>query len=172
MTQKKWISLAIFVIVLAAGLLYLSLAHTSAKGPMRQAGSKEILDQVRSFNSPVVLINFWASWCEPCKEEFPSIMRARKEFESKGLRVVFVSVDETEDAGAALSFLKEQQVDFPTFYKGSQSLNFVAEVYPAWTGAVPATVLMGKDLKILDAWEGDTTYEELQERLNKQLKGT
>lgn len=139
---------------------------------IQQGSPQDILQYVKEQKSPVVLINFWASWCEPCKEEFPYIMNLKKDWAARGLRVVLVSVDEPGDLAAAGAFLKSQNVDFLTFYKGTQSLKFVSEIYPNWTGAVPATVLMGPENQILDAWEGDTTQAEFEKRIQAHLKGS
>jgi thiol-disulfide isomerase/thioredoxin len=175
--RKKWFSAAAVAIILLAVLAGVwrfvgSPRMSDTDSLIRQATPRTILNHVRDLHSPVVLLNFWASWCEPCKAEFPDILRLRQDLAPRGLRVVLVSVDEPDDLGAAIAFLKSNKVDFPTFYKGSQSLNFVTEIWPDWHGAVPATVLLGPDLKILDAWEGDTSLDEFRSRVEKHLKGT
>lgn len=166
------------VLAVAASLVALSVGAVLKFRPatptsgVREANAQEILAHVKDLKASVTLVNFWASWCEPCKEEFPSLLELKKELEPRGLGVVFVSVDDTGDLPAAEAFLKTQNVNFPTFYKGSQSLNFVADIFPKWSGAVPVTLLLGPDLQVLDAWEGDTSLKELHERVTKHLKGT
>lgn len=163
------------IALMAVGAWYGTHNSPSAaldNGLLSEARPQDILARVRDLHSPVTLINFWASWCEPCKEEFPNILDVQHEFEAKGLKVVFVSVDDVADAPAALAFLKEQNVSVPTFYKGKQPLDFVTHIYPDWKGSVPATVLMGADMKILDAWEGGTSKAEFESRIQKQLKGS
>ena len=115
------------------------------------------------------MVNFWASWCEPCRREFPSYLRLARELRDRGVRLILVSVDDAADFADAERFLKDEGVDFPTFYKGTQSLNFVTEIYPKWTGAIPATVLLGSEAELVDAWEGDTTWAELEKRVKKRI---
>lgn len=179
MWRNRWILSLIVVLALGAGGLIasrgLNFSPPSTGGGsefVREADAKAIMEHVRQSKSPVTLVNFWASWCEPCKEEFPSLLKLRQELAARGLNVVFVSVDDPSDLATAEKFLNDQHVDFPTFYKGSHSLNLVGDIYPQWTGAVPATVLFGADLKILDAWEGDTSFKEMHERVDKHLKGS
>ncbi|MBX3023043.1 MAG: TlpA family protein disulfide reductase [Bdellovibrionales bacterium] len=175
MTRTRWISLGILVVALAAILTawWIKGPDGSEKSDLvQQAEPQQILDYARSLNSPLVLINFWASWCEPCKVEFPHLISLQKEFAPLGLKVVFISVDDPADLMAAEAFLKEQSVAPPTFYKGNQSLNFVTKIYPQWTGAVPATVLLGSDLQVLEGWEGETSLKSFQERVKRHLKGT
>lgn len=54
----------------------------------------------------VVVVNFWATWCGPCKEEMPSLARLQKDYAEKGLKVVPISVDRLDDGQAARDFLK------------------------------------------------------------------
>lgn len=173
MKWKLFAILMIFVALSGAGLYYKSqLANSGTQGLLREVTAKDLLQHIAEQKSPLVLVNFWASWCEPCKVEFPHIMEVRAKYLEKGLRVVLVSIDDTEDRLAAETFLRDQKVDFPSFYKGKTPLKFVTEVYPRWTGAVPTTLLIGADQKIVDAWEGDTSLEEFEARVERHLKGS
>src|SRR5207249_11424283 len=61
------------------------------------------------------LVNVWASWCMPCREEFPELMRVVREERDRGLRVLLVSAD--FDSAAARAFLASQKIAFPTYIK-------------------------------------------------------
>lgn len=132
---------------------------------------ERILSFAKSTQSPLILINFWASWCEPCKEELPALKMLNDKYSAQGLKVILVSIDDVEEIAEARSFLAENQIQFPSFYKGTQPLRFVSQIYPKWSGAVPATLLLDRDLKILDAWEGDKTLEEFEQKVMPFLKG-
>ncbi|HEY4030235.1 MAG TPA: TlpA disulfide reductase family protein [Caulobacteraceae bacterium] len=54
----------------------------------------------------VVVVNFWATWCGPCKEEMPSLAKMSKDYADRGLKVVAISVDRLQDGAAARDFLK------------------------------------------------------------------
>lgn len=58
---------------------------------------------------PITLVNFWASWCAPCVEEFPAMVELQRQFEGKGFEIVFVSVD--EDPQAIFQFMKDNLID-------------------------------------------------------------
>ena len=64
------------------------------------------------FRGKIVILNFWASWCAPCIEEMPSLVRLQKKFQGTDVVVLAVSVD--EDADAYHKFLKDYKVDLPT----------------------------------------------------------
>jgi thiol-disulfide isomerase/thioredoxin len=142
-----------------------------AGGLIQEATPQMIADHVKSLGKNLVLVNFWASWCGPCKEEFPNLLKLRDELSSKGFDVVFISIDGPQEREAAENFLKAQKVSFRTYYKGTQPLSFVTQIYPGWSGAVPASVIVSSDMHVLDAWEGDTSLEEFTARVTKQLGG-
>ncbi|MES2962836.1 MAG: TlpA disulfide reductase family protein [Bdellovibrionota bacterium] len=66
----------------------------------------------------VVIVDFWASWCEPCKIELPALNALYKKYKSKGLVVIGVNLDEKK--ADATGFLKEHPVDFPLGYDGGE----------------------------------------------------
>ncbi len=108
--------------------------------PIDETGLPQLITQARG---NVVLLNFWATWCEPCVEEFPALMRIAQQFEPQGLQVVFVSIDEPEDIdGKVLPFLKAQGVVFRTYIKHTKDDEaFINAIDTKWSGALPATFI-------------------------------
>ena len=86
----------------------------------------------------VVLINFWASWCGPCREEMPLLNSLHKKYEPLGFTVLGVNVE--EDVKGAKGFLKNFPVDFPVLL---DSDNRVSEQYKVI--AMPTTVVVDRD---------------------------
>jgi thiol-disulfide isomerase/thioredoxin len=69
-------------------------AETAGGAPaLESATAERILMKVREPGATAVVMNIWATWCIPCREEFPDLMRVRREYERRGLRVVLVSAD-------------------------------------------------------------------------------
>lgn len=67
---------------------------------------------LNQFRGQIVVLNFWATWCEPCVEEMPSLVEMQRRMRAKGVTVVAVSIDENESAYR--SFLKQHGVDLLT----------------------------------------------------------
>jgi peroxiredoxin len=89
----------------------------------------------------VVLINFWASWCGPCREEMPLLNDLHKRYESLGFAVYGVNVE--EDVNGAREFLQNFPVDFPVLLDGS---NQVSKQYNVI--AMPTTVVVDRDGRV------------------------
>jgi peroxiredoxin len=90
------------------------------------------------FRGKVVLLNFWATWCEPCLEEMPAMERLARTYQSRGLVVLALSVDR-EGAGVVRPFLKRHGLTFPVGLDPQQA---VARLYRVW--ALPSTFILDR----------------------------
>lgn len=95
--------------------------------PLEISGKPGRLSDLRG---KVVVLNFWASWCPPCKEETPALNHLQKYIEGRNALVLGVSVD--EDSEAYEKFLKEYGIIFPTFREPTRkvALDYGTSLYP------------------------------------------
>ena len=105
----------------------------------------------------VVLINFWASWCGPCREEMPLLNALHNKYEALGFTVLGVNVEENTDS--ARGFLKDFPVDFPVLLDSS---NQVSEQYKVI--AMPTTVVVDRDGNMRYLHQGYKTGDEAKYR--------
>jgi thiol-disulfide isomerase/thioredoxin len=133
-------------------------AATRSEVSLRPAAAKQILDDVRARRAPAVLVNVWATWCLPCREEFPDLMRLRQTFAKQGLELVLVSADFEEQIPEAKAFLAENGVDFPTYVKQQDDMAFINAMNPDWSGALPASFVFdrGGELRFFHEGKADT----------------
>jgi thiol-disulfide isomerase/thioredoxin len=133
-------------------LATLSLAAAQIKAPAPKdpvlidaQGYQKILEQYRG--TPLV-ITFWATWCEPCRDEYPMLNELAKQYAPQGLKVVGVSLDQDGESDLILMrrFLARYKPVFPNYRKkkGDEQL-FSQTVFPQWNGSIPATFFYSKD---------------------------
>ncbi len=111
--------------------------------------------------SPIVL-NFWASWCGPCKKEAPELEKAFKRYSPKGVVFLAIAVQDTEED--ARRFIKEHGLTLPTGLDKDQS---IAELYGIM--GVPTTFIMDREGMIVYTHLGAVTEELLEDELEKLL---
>ena len=94
-----------------------------------------------------LLLNFWATWCQPCVEEFPDLIRIRHTYADSILDVVAVSVDYPDELGTkVLPFLETQHASFPVYISAvKKDEELINAMGTQWTGGVPATFVFDKD---------------------------
>lgn len=100
----------------------------------------------------VYLINFWASWCEACLTEMPSIVELRKSFVDKGFEVLAINVDENPSA-VVPPLASKLGMNFPVYLDPEQKLAELFDVH-----AIPLTVIIDKDRKILLVQSGEKNW--------------
>jgi len=89
----------------------------------------------------VVVVNYWATWCEPCREEFPDLIELQRRYAGRGLVLLSISLDSPDVRETAVrEFLAQQRPVFPVFIKTSGDPDeFISAIDPDWSGALPAT---------------------------------
>jgi thiol-disulfide isomerase/thioredoxin len=120
----------------------------------------------------VVLVNFWATWCDPCREELPALVAASKGFPAKDVAVVLVSVDSLRDSPAVAKFLAKEKVPFVCWQaKSHDPQTFVDAVDKAWSGAVPYTLVYSRSGALVAKLAGPQTQEAFGDAVKKALAG-
>jgi thiol-disulfide isomerase/thioredoxin len=120
---------------------------------------------VRASGGKATLINVWASWCEPCRMEFPNVIRLARTYKDRGLRVIFISADLSGDLPAARQFLADEGVGWTTYYKHGNDAEFFNALEPRWTGTIPVSFLYDEHGQLKDFWEGAMNYEGFEQRV-------
>ena len=132
------------------GLLLIAITVLAA--PQKAPKDPELVDMqgyqqlLEKYRGKPLLVTFWATWCEPCRDEYPMLNELAKEYAPKGLSVVGVNLDEDGDLILMRRFIARYKPVFPNYRKKKgEETAFVHAVLPGWNGAIPASFLYGKD---------------------------
>lgn len=116
-----------------------------------------------------LLINFWATWCDGCREEFPDLVKIDNDYRAKGLNFVSVTLDDITDIKTAVpEFLKAMKAKMPVVLLNVKDPEpAIHSVDEKWDGALPATYLYDKDGQIVFRYFGRIKPEELRSAIDK-----
>jgi len=162
-TRRRLLTaLAVACVAVAGWLLYPLVVHSIAekirdstgvrvaKAPpdftLKDAAGKRI--SLSDFKGKVVLLNFWATWCGPCKVEIPWFIEFEKQYQAQGFTVFGVSMD--EDGWKVISpYVAEHHVNYPVVL-GDEEVN---KLYGG-IDALPTTLVIGRDGKVAAIYQG------------------
>ena len=125
---------------------------------------------IASAKGQVLLVNFWATWCEPCRAEMPALAKLAASLRARGFQLVTVSADEPEDEAAARQFLQKSGVQGPAYLKRVKNDDaFIASVDSKWSGALPALILFDRAGRKARTFLGETDLKTLEAAIRELL---
>ena len=133
-------------------------------------GLKKIIQRDPKDTRPM-LVNFWATWCDPCREEFPDLVKLDGDYRGKGLNFVSISLDDVSDIKSIVpKFLNEMKATMPVVLLNVNDPEPAIKVVDAtWDGQLPATFLYDKDGKVIFKHFGRIQPADLRAAIDKEL---
>ncbi len=146
-------------LVIAAGL-----AAQTRLTPLDAAGYSKMLAAHRG---RIVLVDFWATWCEPCLRELPQLVALEKRLGGR-FKLVTVSADEPEQEADAVKMLKKSGASWPAYIKRTGDDDaFIRAVDAAWSGALPALFLYDRQGRKVRSFVGETDIAVIEAAIRK-----
>jgi thiol-disulfide isomerase/thioredoxin len=152
-------------------LLCFLAAASALAGPQRPKTAAprdpELIDAqgyqklVQQYRGKPLLVNFWATWCEPCRDEYPMLNELAKQYEPQGLKVVGVNMDQDGDLILMRRFIARYKPMFPNYRRTQTETEetFRLAVLPGWTGSLPISIFYGKDGRKVENFVGEKNRE-------------
>jgi thiol-disulfide isomerase/thioredoxin len=135
------------------------------------AALKKLLERDEKRARPL-LVNFWATWCDPCREEFPDLVAINNQYQQHGLEFITVSLDELSEIKTTVpKFLGEMKADhIPAYLLATSDTEAAIEaVDPQWAGGLPATFLIDSSGRIVFKYMGRVKPQELRVAIEKLI---
>jgi thiol-disulfide isomerase/thioredoxin len=103
-----------------------------------------------------LMVTFWATWCEPCRDEFPMVNELVRQYQPKGLAVFGMNMDDDAEVSLALRFQAKMNSVFLSYRKKpGKEEEFINRVNPKWTGTMPVTFLYTPDGRLMGQIVGE-----------------
>ena len=115
-----------------------------------------------------LLINFWATWCDPCREEFPELVELDKEYKGK-ISFITISLDDPADISTTVpKFLSSMKAEMPAYLlKTADESAVISSISKSWSGGMPFTALYNAKGELAYFREGKIVMATMRDELNK-----
>jgi thiol-disulfide isomerase/thioredoxin len=141
----------------------------AAGPPLVPITASEILERARHPGARATLVNVWATWCAPCRKEFPDLLRVARARAGQGLRLMLVSADYEDQEPAVRAFLGARAVSDTTYLKTGDDMAFINTLSPKWSGALPATFIYHGGGRLVTFWEGMADEARFRDAVDQAL---
>jgi thiol-disulfide isomerase/thioredoxin len=140
---------------------------TCALLPLDEAGFQKL---VASHKGKVVLYDFWATWCEPCRAELPKLVSLEAKLRPLGFELITISADEPETAAQGEKVIKQLAIQAPVYRKqANNDEKFIDSIDMKWSGALPALFLYDKQGHKVRSFIGETDTATVEAAIRKLL---
>ncbi len=172
--------IAIAVVLAAATIGYLTQKKMAQPAQPDSAKVAEITKQRPDFSLPdtsgqdrqisewdgkTIALNFWATWCPPCRKEIPVLIEVQDEYRDQGLQIIGLAIDEME---LVQTYAKEMNINYPLLV-GEQAALEVAEAFGTGVTALPFTVIISPSGTVETVHYGELHKKELVDLIKPYL---
>jgi len=112
----------------------------------------------REWDGKVMIVNFWAAWCPPCRREIPALMKVHETYAPQGVVVIGIALDSRSNV---LDFAEPMLVNYPLLLSGNQGIA-LAKAYGNHLGILPYTVIVDRKGRIVYTHRSEITFEETE----------
>lgn len=147
------------------------ISHLVTKGDIELLTGAQLKQRIANSKARATLVNAWASWCGPCRREFPMLVALREKLAKQKVDLLFISMDDADGHQAALDFGRERGEISPLLVARRPLGEFKAAMSPKWPGMLPATFLFDESGKLRYFWPGEVFEREIPPIVDGLLAG-
>ncbi|CAN5791158.1 hypothetical protein BH20ACI4_BH20ACI4_31700 [soil metagenome] len=144
--------------------------ETVSNVKISQIGDAKLLELLKPKNGKPLLVNFWATWCDPCREEFPDLVKIENDYRGK-IDVVTISLDDVMEINTTVSkFLTEMKAETQNFLLVTEDESaIISQISKEWSGGLPFTVFYNDKGGIEYFRQGKFKVAELRDKIDKSI---
>ncbi len=151
-------------------LFFLACLLLPAQSKLPALNEASFPKMVATHKGKIVLVDFWATWCVPCRAEMPQLVKLSEKLKARGFDLVTVSADEPDKESAAFQVLKDNAVAAPFYLKkAADDDKFYNLVDPKWSGEMPAMFIYDRSGKRVRSFLGETPVKDIEAAIQKLL---
>jgi len=139
---------------------------------LRHVDANELFAAVRGLHKKGVVLNIWATWCAPCREELPLLAKVAKAYQERGIAVLPLSVDDSEGEPQIAEVLRGAGFEPPYYVVKPPIGDMKAALYDGWPGNIPVTFLLDGNAQRRYFFNAEVYENELVPKLDAMLAGT
>ncbi len=139
----------------AIGLQRIEFAATDLEGNLRN---------IKEWDGKLIFLNFWATWCPPCKKEIPDFIELQKTYGEQGFQIIGIAIDEED---AVREYAEDVGMNYPSLVVQGEGVG-LAKRYGNSIGALPYTVIINSDGEISNTISGELSKKRAKELLEER----
>jgi len=136
---------------------------------VNKTSTEKILTSIKTSDKQLVMVHVWATWCAPCREEFPELIRVDRLSQASEIDVILVSADPAGKTKQVRDFLTEQNSPWGSLIAEELNEKFITALSPDWSGAIPATFFFTPDGTLAKWWDGPADLQEYKTAIESFL---
>jgi thiol-disulfide isomerase/thioredoxin len=120
---------------------------------------------IGAWRGDILIVNFWAPWCAPCRREVPTLIKYHQQYAEHGVRVLGIAFD---NAPQVNRFAADYQINYPLFLAGNRTAMYNA-AFGNHSGSLPFTAILDRNQRIVFQHNGELSAEQLEQQLKSLL---
>lgn len=171
--MKQSIMILIVALMAMAGGItarnFLSPLFTTSGSQLSEFGFPDLSGKehrISEWRGKILVINFWATWCPPCREEIPELTALQQQYSEQGLQIIGIAVEDREPVEEYIDFVK---INYPILVAGDQGVALARKLGNI-IGAVPYTVVVDRQGQVIHRQTGQMSKKELLKIIEPLMK--
>jgi thiol-disulfide isomerase/thioredoxin len=153
-------------------LIIFSFSNPGQPGKPAIIKAEALVNRYTNTSDTTYIINFWATWCDPCVKELPDFEKINEVYKNKKVKVILVSIDFLTDYDSKLlPFVEKKNMKSEIMLLNESKPNeFINKINPKWQGSIPSTMIINNEQKYNEFFEKPLTYEFLETKMKALVR--